>query len=205
MDWLDEEGDGRGEMLRLELEMFRRGCPGDLHVRVSRLAASADPDWLACAPLMAALVAGAWGPAAGAFSRSVSAGDEMGWPEAVAALRERFPELVVPYGYTIFQARFPGRWFRAGGPARERTLWGADMVVQRTLNWYDEMPDSRELWLSIGCPWSDHEEDFLCCVPSGREFGAVTRIGDDEHPTWGTAAHLWRCPSHLEYLRSLAR
>jgi uncharacterized protein (TIGR02996 family) len=201
-DWLEEHGDERAELLRLEMEMLLKAPTRALHLRVSELAGRAEIGWLCAASLMSSSVAAIWRHVARTFPPARIEEDAMTWAGALAELRVRFREAVIPYSYTLFQGLFPGRWFRAGGPENEHVLWEAEMVLSRTLGWYDELPDSTDLWLSIGAPWSSHQEDYLCCTAD--HFGMVVRVGGDEHPAWGDGFDDGPRP-FVDYLTGLAR
>jgi uncharacterized protein (TIGR02996 family) len=217
-DWLDEQGDFRGEFLRAEMAYFR-GEATLLHV--SELAARAAPAWLCDVALMAGQVEKAWDRTGRSFAE-LGGDATAGWAETEEALAAnlgkhglRRDEFVVPYDYALFQHLFPGGWFRAGGPREECAIWAAEMVRSRTEFWYDEAPFLRPgppggagvvpLWLSIGTPWSSHEEHFLCCARSLPRFGEVVLVDDDCHPGQLPADDPARLgASHVEYLRRLA-
>ncbi len=209
MDWLDEQGDERGELLRGELA-------GVGLARLSAIAAAADPEWLAVASLMARRVEAAWRVARPAFAAVAPAADPITWPEARDGIAEAFAALrhprdedfLVPYDFALFQTMYPGGWFRDGGPRLEQSLWAPSMVLERTREWYDEDhiadvdvgPD--DLWLSIATPWSIHHEQFLCCSAASRHFGSVVLHDDDGHPVWAASSAV--ASSYLEFLRRLA-
>jgi uncharacterized protein (TIGR02996 family) len=213
-DWLEERGDRRAEVVRLDLAWFSGDCT---LLRLSEAACGADLAWLAEVSLLARLVESRWGEARGGFSLAAGTKSAVPWAKgeeklrSILAHRPRAPahDLVIPLDYALFHTLFPGLWRRTGGPGVAQLLWDAELVPGRTAHWYEDGAPRAgrdpEMWLSIGEPWSRHEEHFLCCGRSSPLFGLVATIGDDSHPmNIGVSDGDTIFPGYLEFLRSLA-